>query len=195
MLFEILHLLLQTFFGLFALVLLARFWMLFFRVSFRNPVGGMVLALSDWMVLPARRVVPSLGGLDLASLACAWVVLVLQLYLLLWLKDALLPGAAIGGGLEQIVVIVIELSLIELARFSVYLLFGVVLLQVLISWINPYSSIGPALAPVVRPFYRPIRRVIPPVRGFDLSPIFLLVGLQIVLIVLEYVHHYVEIGM
>jgi YggT family protein len=194
MLFEILRLLLQTFFGLFVLILLARFWMQVFRTSFRNPVGGMVLALSDWMVLPARRVVPALAGLDLASFLCAWVVKIVELYLVLWLKESLLPGNTIGSGLELGVLTIVALSLVELARSSVYLLFGVVLLQVLISWINPYSSIGPTLAPVVRPFYRPFRRLMPAVRGFDLSPVFLLVSLQIVLIVLEYVHHYVEFG-
>lgn len=183
MLFEILRLLLQTFFGLFVLVLLARFWMLFFRASFRNPVGGMVLALSDWMVLPARRIVPSVGGLDLASVACAWVVQILLLYLLLLLQEATL-----GGSYQLSGVTVLALSLLELARSSVYLLIGVVLLQALISWINPYSTIGPALAPIVRPFYRPLRRLIPPIRGIDLSPLFLLVALQIVLVLLEGLH-------
>src|ERR1700690_4373825 len=113
MLFEILRLILQTFFGLFVLVLLARFWMLFFRVSFRNPVGGMVLTLSDWMVLPARRLVPSLSGLDIASALCAWVVQTLLLYLLLLLQEATL-----GGSLELSVVAILALSLLELARSS-----------------------------------------------------------------------------
>jgi YggT family protein len=183
MLFEILRLLLQTFFGSFVLILLARFWMQFFRASFRNPVGGMVLALSDWMVLPARRVVPALGGLDLASVLCAWVVQILLIYLLLLLQEATL-----GGNLDLTVATILALSLLELARYSIYLLFGIVLLQALISWINPYSTIGPALAPIVRPFYRPFRRLIPPIRGIDLSPVFLLVTLQIVLILLGGLH-------
>ena len=185
MLFEVLRLLLQTFFGLFVLVLLARFWMLFFRVSFRNPVGGMVLTLSDWMVLPARRLLPS-SGLDIASALCAWVVQTVLLYLLLLLQEATL-----GGSLELSVVAILALSLLELARSSVYLLIGIVLLQALISWINPYSTIGPALAPIVRPFYRPFRRVIPPIRGIDLSPLFLLLALQIVLVLFGGLHTFI----
>jgi YggT family protein len=183
MLFEILRLLLQSFFGLFVLILMARFWMLFFRVTFRNPVGGMVLALSDWMVLPVRRVVPALGGLDLSSVLCAWLVQILLLYLLLLLQEATL-----GGNLELSVVTILALALLELARSSIYLLIGIVLLQALISWINPYSTIGPALAPIVRPFYRPFRRFIPSIRGIDLSPLFLLVSLEIVLVLLGGLH-------
>jgi YggT family protein len=163
--------------------LLARFWMLFFRASFHNPVGGMVLSLSDWIVLPARRIVPALAGLDLASLLCAWVVQTVLLYLLLLLQEAMF-----GGSLELGVVTVLALSLLELARSSIYLLIGIVLLQALISWINPYSTIGPSLAPIVRPFYRPIQRLIPPIRGIDLSPVFLLVALQIVLILFSGLH-------
>jgi YggT family protein len=183
MLFEILRLLLQTFFGLFVLVLLARFWMLFFRINFRNPAGAMVLALSDWMVLPARRVIPSLGGLDLASLLCAWLVQTVLLALLLELQEA-----TFGHTLDISIVTLLLLALLELARSTIYLLIGIVLLQALVSWINPYSTIGPALAPVVRPFYKPFRRYIPPFRGIDLSPIFLLVILQIVLILLGGLH-------
>jgi YggT family protein len=183
MLFSILSLVLQTFFGLFVMVLLARFWMLFFRASFHNPVGGLVLSLSDWMVLPARRIVPALAGLDLASLVCAWIVQIVLLYLLLLLQEALF-----GASLEPSVLAILALSLLELARSSIYLLIGIVLLQALISWINPYSTIGPSLAPVVRPFYRPIQRLIPPIRGIDLSPVFLILALEIVLIVFGSLH-------
>src|SRR5580658_10376873 len=73
-LFEIASLIVQTFFGLFLFVLLARFWMQVFRASFRNPVGDMVLRLSNWIVLPTRHVVPQFAGLDLSTALCAFVV-------------------------------------------------------------------------------------------------------------------------
>jgi YggT family protein len=178
-LFEILSLIVQTFFGLFLFVLLARFWMQVFRASFRNPVGGMVLALSDWMVLPARRVVPQFAGLDLSTALCAWVVEIVQLYALLLLREELL-----GAGTEPSVLAMLVLALLELVRYSIWLLISIVFLHILVSWINPYSTIGPALSPIVRRLYRPFQRLLPPVRGIDLSPIFLLLVLFIVVIIL-----------
>jgi YggT family protein len=185
MLFQILNLLLQAAFGLLILVFLVRFWMLTFRVSFHNPVGGAVLALSDWIVLPARRIVPSMAGLDMSSLLCALLAQVLLQYLELLLKELLFDTVPALSILSFI-----SLALLELLRWSVCLLIGVVLLQVLISWINPYSTVGPSLAPILRPFYRPIRRVIPPIRRIDLSPLVLLLALQIVLILLAGLHSY-----
>lgn len=187
MLFEILRLLLYTFLGSFVLVLLARFWMLYFRVTFRNQVGGMVLALSDWIVLPVRRIVPALGGLDLASLLCALLAQFLLQYLL-----ALMRETMFGGGFEVDVVMVLALSLLELVRWSIYLLMVVVVVQALISWINPYSTLGPSLSPILRPFYNPIRRFVPPIKGIDLSPLFLLLALQILLILLRYLESVIE---
>jgi YggT family protein len=178
-LFEIASLIVQTFFGLFLFVLLARFWMQVFRASFRNPVGGMVLALSDWIVLPARRVVPQFAGLDLSTALCAWVVEIVQLYSLVLLQEALL-----GSSFEPSVPATLVLALLELVRYSIWLLIGIVFLHILVSWINPYSTIGPALSPIVRRLYRPFQRLLPPVRGVDLSPIFLLLVLLICVIIL-----------
>jgi YggT family protein len=178
-LFEIASLIVQVFFGLFLYVLLARFWMQVFRASFRNPVGGMVLALSDWIVLPARRVVPQFAGLDLSTALCAWVVEIAQLYALLLLQEGLL-----GPSFEPSVVAMLLLALLELMRMSILLVIGIVFLQILVSWINPYSTIGPALSPIVRPLYRPFQRLLPAVRGIDLSPIFLLLVLFVGVIIL-----------
>jgi YggT family protein len=178
-LFDIANLIVQTFFGLFLFVLLARFWMQVFRASFRNPVGGMVLALSDWIVLPARRVVPQFAGLDLSTALCAWIVEIVQLYALLLLREAL-----VGSSIEPSVPAMLLFALLELMRYSILLLIGIVLLQILVSWINPYSTIGPALSPIVRRLCRPFQRLLRPVSGIDLSPIFLLLVLFIGVIIL-----------
>jgi YggT family protein len=179
MIFQILALILQAVFGLFVTALLLRFWMQVFRVGFRNSVGGFVLAVTDWIVLPARRVIPALMGFDLASLICAWLAQAIFRYLLLLLTMSLL-----GSSSGLVIPYVLIGSLFDLMRYSIYLLGAVVVLQVLISWINPYSTMGPAIEPVLRPFYRRIRRVIPPIRGIDFSPLILLLMLQIFLILL-----------
>src|SRR3989442_13049877 len=96
---QIADLLIQTAFGFFVYALLLRFHMQWLRAPFRNPVGQFVSALTDWIVRPARRVVPGLFGLDLASILIAWIVEALMLVLLYWLRGfsfAGAPGIAAG---------------------------------------------------------------------------------------------------
>ena len=74
MLDQALQFLLETVIGLLTFALLLRFYMQLLKTSFRNPVGEFVVALTDWLVRPARRVIPGLHGLDLASLIPAWAM-------------------------------------------------------------------------------------------------------------------------
>src|SRR5207244_11107444 len=94
---QIANLLIQTAFGFFVYALLLRFHMQWLRAPFRNPVGQFVSALTDWIVRPARRVVPGLFGLDLASILIAWIVEALMLVLLCCVSGFAFAGAA---GLE-----------------------------------------------------------------------------------------------
>ena len=123
MLNQILTLLLETFFGLVILVLLARFYMQAFRASFRNPVGGFVLALSNWIVLPARKFIPSLLGLDVATLVLAWLAETLLLFLLFSLTTGFIAPP------EVVAALLFMMALLELMRYSIYLLMAVVILH------------------------------------------------------------------
>jgi YggT family protein len=181
MLSQILHFLLDTIFGFFVFVLLARFYLQLMRAPFRNPLGQFVTALTNWLVLPARRFIPGMFGLDLATFLLAWLTQALLLFLLHLLKGGGLgpvPGALAG--------VIFSLALLELARFSLYLLIGVILVQAVISWVNPYAPLAPLFNALTAPFLRPFRRLIPPVGNVDLSPLFVLVAAQLLLIPLEY---------
>jgi len=181
MLSQILHFLLETIFGFFVFVLLARFYLQLLRAPFRNPLGQFVTALTNWLVLPARRVIPGMFGLDLASFLLAWLMEALLLFLLYLLKGGSLgpaPGILAGA--------LFSLALFELARFSLYLLIGVILIQAVISWINPYAPLAPLFNTLTAPFLRPFRRWIPPIGNIDLSPLFALVAAQLLLIPIEY---------
>ena len=169
----------ETLGGLLSGVLLARFIMQWQRVSFRNPIGQFVVATTDWLVLPLRRFIPGLGGLDLASLLPAWVVQVLLVVFELSLRGAVFSGntAAVVAGLAGV-------GLIELIRMMVYLLFAVVLGSAVLSWVSPHSPLAPLLNAIAAPFLRPFRRVVPTIANVDLSPLVLLLVLQIVLMVL-----------
>ncbi len=91
---QIADLLIRTAFGFFVYALLLRFYMQWLRAPFRNPVGQFVTALTDWAVRPARRLIPGLFGVDLASILIAWFIEALLLVLLYWLKGFLSSGAS-----------------------------------------------------------------------------------------------------
>ncbi len=181
MLSQILQFLLDTIFGSFVFVLLARFYLQLMRAPFRNPLGQFVTALTNWLVLPVRRVIPGMFGLDLASFLLAWLTQALLLFLLYLLRGGglgVMPGTLAG--------VMFSLALLELARFSLYLLIGVILVQAVISWVSPYAPLAPLFNALAAPFLRPFRRLIPPIGNVDLSPLFALVVAQLLLIPLEY---------
>lgn len=165
--------LVETVFAFFVLMLLARFHFQWLRVSFRNPLGEFVLATTSWMVMPARRVIPGLAGLDMASLLLAWALQALNLSI----KAAIL-------GAEPAALTVALLSLLDLARYSVYILMFAIIVQVVFSWINPNAPMAWIFNAITGPFLRPLRRFVPPVGNVDLSPLILLVILQVILFVL-----------
>lgn len=178
MLSQIVSLVVGTVVDLFCLVLLIRFVLQWARASFRNPVGQFVIAVTDWAVRPARKVVPGLFGLDLASLLLAWLLQLAWLGLAVALAgaaDALSPTALGALALAAVV---------ETVRLGVYLAMGVVIVAALLSWVNPYAPMAPLFDALARPLLRPFRRLIPPVGGVDLSPLALLLALQVLLIVL-----------
>ncbi len=158
----------------FVFILLARFHFQWLRVPFRNPIGEFMIAVTNWIVLPARRVVPPLAGLDLATLLAAWLLQALALTLLV----------AMAGGAGSTLVFVA--SAFDLVRYSLYILVFAVVVQAVLTWVNPHSPVLYLFDAMTRLFLRPIRRVVPLLGSVDLSPLVLLVLLQVALIALAH---------
>lgn len=179
MLNNVLLLIIDTVFSLITLVLLARFFMQWQRVSFRNQIGQFVVTATDWVVRPLRRLVPGLFGLDMASLLPAWLF-----QTALVLIELALRGVPLGGSAAGIMFGVFGLGLLELLRMMVYLVFGVVLISAVLSWVSPHAPAASVINALAAPFLRPFRRVVPTIANVDLSPLVLLLVLQIVLMIL-----------
>ncbi len=150
---------------------LLRLYMQYQRIGFGNPVGRFVFALTDWIVLPLRRVLPPVRKLDTASLVAAYLIEAAQ-YLILW---------ALGAGALSLVP---WLALFGLLRLVISGLIGLVIVYAVLSWVRSDSPIADVIDRLCAPLLRPFRRVIPLVGGFDLSPLALLVVLQVAAIVL-----------
>jgi YggT family protein len=163
--------LVDTVAAFFVFLLLARFHFHWLRVPFRNPLGEFLLATTSWCVVPARRVIPALAGLDLSTLLLAWALQALGL----WIQAAIV-------GAEPGVAALAALAAVDLLRYSLYILVFAIIVQVVFSWLNPYAPFAPMFDMVTRPFLRPLRRFVPPIGSIDLTPLVLLVIVQVLLI-------------
>lgn len=181
MLTNLLLLILEAVTGFFVFLLLIRFYMQWLRVSFRNQFGQFVVTVTDWLVRPARRVIPGLFGLDMPSLVGALVLHSGYLTIAFWLKRF-----SFGAHVAIAVAVIVAIAVLELLRFSIYLLIGIVLVSVVLSWVNPHAPLAPMFSNLSRPFLRPFQRLIPPIARVDLSPLVLLLVLQIALMLLAW---------
>ena len=161
--------------------LLIRFFLQWARAAQRNPLSDFVNALTNFAVLPARRVIPGLRGLDIATLLLAWLVQLAEMFLVVHLK-----GYSFGGEPAQAVLALLLLSALMVVRIGIWIIIAAVIVQVIISWVNPYSPMAPTVNAVTRPFLQPFQRVIPPVANIDLSPLVLIVVCQLALMFLAY---------
>jgi YggT family protein len=177
MLYQIFSLLLEVVVGLLSGACLLRLYMQYLRIPMSarsgNPLGRFVFALTDWIVLPLRRVLPSIGALDTASLVAAYLLQLAE-FGLLWL----LAGSA--GGLFAVPI----LAGFGVLRMGISGLTAAVIVYAVLSWVSAQSVVADVVERLVSPLLSPIRRVLPLVGGIDLSPLALLVILQIAAIVL-----------
>lgn len=178
MLIEAVQFLLETLFGLFALAALLRFFLQLMRAPFRNPFSQFVAALTDFAVKPLRRVIPGLFGLDLASLTLAWLTEFILLLALFWLTGFFLLKSG-----PTVFLAIALLAAVKLLKLSIYIVLGAVLVQAILSWVNPYSPLAPLLNSLTAPFLRPVQKVIPPVANVDLSPLVVLLVCELLLMV------------
>lgn len=162
--------------SLYLLVLLLRFWMPWLRADFRNPLAQGILRLTSPLVIPVRRIVPSFGLLDTATILVAFIVQYLTILLLLLIRGG-------SAGIADIA----TTALVKLAVLSVTLFVYAIFIRIILSWVarggyNPATAI---ITTLTEPILRPFRRLIPPMGGFDISPIFAIILLLALTIVIK----------
>lgn len=162
--------------SLYLLVLLLRFWMPLLGADFRNPLAQGILRFTSPLVVPVRRIVPSFGRLDTATILVAFVIQYLTVMLLLLIR----------GGSAGIAAISLT-AVVKLVALSINLFVFAIFIRIILSWIGQggYNPATAIITMLTEPVLRPFRRVIPPLGGFDISPIFAVILLMAATIVVN----------
>lgn len=168
--FPIIKLIVDTAAVILGSALLLRFWMQAIRVRPPQQLGHFIFTVSDWLVRPLRRIVPGVAGYDWASLIGAFIVVFLAscvYFMLQWSAQMVL--------------------LFAVHRFIVWIIYGFIgllIIEAILSWVNPHAPMAPFIRALNEPILRPLRRFVPLVGGLDLSLLVAVLLLQIVLHVL-----------
>ncbi len=154
--------------------LLLRGYMNWLGLRGRDPLSQFVVAITDWCVLPLRKLIPPRKRWDLASFVAAF---------LLALIAALLFTAMAGHGLLSMIAPALLLAVGWLIKWALTTAMVLLILSAILSWVNPQAPMAPALDTLTSPMLDPIRRLVPLVGGIDLSPLIAILGIQFLLMV------------
>ncbi|HHX34676.1 MAG TPA: YggT family protein [Gammaproteobacteria bacterium] len=162
----------QTLGQLYLLVALLRFILQLVRADFYNPLCQFTVKVTQPLLAPLRRVIPSVAGIDLAGL-----VFVLLLQLLLIITVLLLAGLPVA----QLIPNILAWTLISVAGLFLKIFFFALIISVILSWVAPGSSNPGAQLThqICEPMLAPIRNLLPSLGGLDLSPIFAFIAINL----------------
>jgi len=167
--------LVQTLFGLYIGAVMIRFMLAVVRADFYNPVSQFLVKITNPPLVPLRRIIPSVAGIDMASMVLMLVLQMLELFVI-----GLISGLSFNpGGL-------VVMAFAELLGLLFQIYFITILIQVVLSWVSPggYNPAVALLYSLNEPLLGRARRLLPPIHGFDLSPIVVMIGIQLMTILL-----------
>lgn len=161
----------QTIFGIYAVIVLLRFLLQTVRADFYNPASQFVVKATNPILVPLRRIIPGLGGIDVASLILLFAVNYLQIVLIALIAYGGIPNPGIMAAWAVTGMIALVLNFF----------FFAIILQIIISWVAPFNH-SPALAllyQITEPVMAPARKLLPPMGGIDFSPILTFMIIQV----------------
>ncbi|KID54872.1 membrane protein [Pseudoalteromonas luteoviolacea] len=162
------YFLIETLFNLFLMVVLLRFWMQWAQVDFYNPVSQAVVKATSFAVNPLRKVIPGFAGMDIASLVLAFIVASAKVSVLM----------LIFGGYWDAAKAAID-GLLTLLGEAFTLVFWILVIRALLSWVvQGYNPAAAVFEQLTEPLLRPVRKVIPPLGGLDLSIMVVVLGMM-----------------
>lgn len=164
---------LQTLGSLYLLIVLLRFILQLVRADFYNPLSQFIVSATQPLLTPLRKVIPSIAGLDTASL-----VLAILIQLLVMALTLILVGYGVGDFLLQLLI----WAVIGVASLFLKVFYFALIASVILSWVAQ-GSYNPAVLlvnQICEPFLAPFRKILPNLGGLDLSPIFAFIALNLI---------------
>ncbi len=166
-----LEFLITTLFDMYIFVLILRFILQYLNINYYNPFTQFVLKATSPVITPVRRWIPGYKGIDFATLLVIFLFTLVKVTLTWFL---LRPFAPFFPGLAI-------LSIGEIVKQTINLYFFAMIIQIISSWVAPMSG-SPLLEILNRltwPLIKPFKRIIPPMGGIDITPIPVLISLQL----------------
>lgn len=168
--------LISTLFGLYILAFMLRLILQIVRADFYNPVSRFIVKITNPPLKPLRRFIPGFAGIDMASVIIMLALQMLEFFIITLLRN--FPAPDILG--------LTLYAFIELVTLGFYVFLFSIFILAILSWINPgqYNPINNLLSQITAPVLRPVRRLLPPMSGMDLSPMLAMVGLWLIKLLL-----------
>lgn len=155
-------------FDLFLMVVLLRFWLQLAKADFYNPLSQFVVKATSFAVNPLRKIIPGVGGVDMASLVLALLIGFAKFSVLLLL---------IGAPLDWLTIVIS--GVLTVLKEAFQLVFWILIIRAILSWVSQgYNPIEAVFHQLTEPMLRPIRKIIPPIGGLDLSILVFIIALQ-----------------
>lgn len=162
--------LITTLFDLYILTVVLRFLLQWVHADFYNPISQFLVKATNPLLIPLRRILPGLGGIDIASLALILILTSIKFLLLFGLKGYVVP-----------IIVLTSYVLVDVIKLFLYVFLFAIIIQVIISWVAPhqYNPFNILLHQLTDPLLKPIRRFIPALGGMDFSPLIAILLIQL----------------
>jgi YggT family protein len=176
--------LIHTIFMLYLLAVVLRFLLASVRADFYNPMSQFLVSVTNPIIVPLRRIIPSVGQIDTASIVLMLAVKLLELWLLTLVRSV--PFSLLT---------MLIIAIFQILELIIYIFIFSIIIQAIMSWISPEAHyyrnpVASVLYSLNEPLLRPVRRVLPQLGMIDLSPLVVIIGLNVMLIVLKSLYQY-----
>ncbi len=178
-----LALIINTLFDLYIMLVLLRFMLQWLRADFYNPVSQFIVRATTPVLKPLRRIIPGFGGQDIAAIVLALIIILVK-YLIL--KSLSINVIELGNELAPIGAVsifgLIVIALAEIASMFINIFLFSIFISVILSWVNNggYNPVIGLVYTISQPVMKPVQKLIPPLGGIDLSPLFVILGLTVI---------------
>ncbi|MGB0496337.1 MAG: YggT family protein [Kangiellaceae bacterium] len=164
--------------SLYVTVILLRFFLQYFRADFYNPLSQFCVKATDPLIKPLRKIIPGYAGIDFSSLVLAYLVIVIKLLLMTF----------IAGQIDINFLLLVLISLVELLKSILHLFIFLIFIRIIMSWISPggYNPVMAVIRQLSEPIIARFRKMLPPMSGFDFSPMIALIMIYFIINLINY---------